>query len=93
MNLNSFFFHTWFQALESVCKKLPSSVEEQCTTLVETYGDAVLYLLVQEIDPATVCTSIKLCLASKNEPVYIPTKPFTCKHHFCAVFWYGSCSG
>jgi len=65
------------QALESVCKKLPSSVEEQCTTLVETYGDAVLYLLVQEIDPATVCTSIKLCLASNNEPVYIPTKPFT----------------
>jgi len=65
------------QALESVCKKLPSSVEEQCTTLIETYGDAILYLLVQEIDPSTVCNSVKLCSASNNELVYLPAKPFT----------------
>lgn len=64
------------QALESVCSKLPSAIEDQCKTLVETYGDAILFLVVQEIDPSTVCTTIKLCSAA-NEFIVLPVNPFT----------------
>lgn len=42
------------QALEKVCKKLPESIEGQCTEFVDVYGDAVVAILVQEIDPSNV---------------------------------------
>lgn len=33
----------------------------QCKDLVETYGQAIIELLVQEADPKTVCTALALC--------------------------------
>ncbi|XP_047458698.1 prosaposin isoform X2 [Mugil cephalus] len=49
------------QAVEKVCTLLPSSLSGQCKDLIETYGQAIIELLVQEADPKTVCTVLALC--------------------------------
>jgi saposin len=41
------------EALQTVCKKL-SSFEGKCEEFVSTYGDAIVAILVQEIDPSQV---------------------------------------
>lgn len=48
-------------AVEKVCMYLPSSLTGQCKDLVETYGQAIIELLVQQADPKTVCTLLALC--------------------------------
>lgn len=48
-------------AVEKVCTYLPSSLSSQCKDLVETYGEAIIELLVQQADPKTVCTVLALC--------------------------------
>ncbi|KAL7383458.1 hypothetical protein ABVT39_011198 [Epinephelus coioides] len=49
------------QAVEKVCTYLPKSLSAQCKDLVETYGQAIIELLVQQADPKTVCTVLALC--------------------------------
>ncbi|XP_011161385.1 prosaposin isoform X1 [Solenopsis invicta] len=46
---------------KKVCTKIPSSIEGECQEFVNTYGDAVVALLVQEIDPSQVCSMIRIC--------------------------------
>jgi len=64
------------EVLEHVCSRLPASIEKQCQVTIETYGDAILFLLVQELDPSTVCATLKLCPSSDNEVVVLPVNPF-----------------
>ncbi|CAJ1067775.1 prosaposin isoform X2 [Xyrichtys novacula] len=52
------------QAVEKVCTVLPSTLSAQCKDLIETYGSAIIELLVQQADPKTVCTVLGLC----NDP-------------------------
>lgn len=40
--------------MENVCSLLPQSVSEECDDYVEAYGDQIIELLAQEIDPAKV---------------------------------------
>lgn len=47
--------------MSKVCKKLPKSVESTCTEFLSTYSDAIIALLVQEIDPSVVCPMIYVC--------------------------------
>ncbi|KAM9847825.1 prosaposin [Aulostomus maculatus] len=49
------------QAVEKVCTYLPATLTSQCKDLVETYGQAIIELLVQQADPKTVCTVLALC--------------------------------
>ncbi|XP_015120734.1 prosaposin [Diachasma alloeum] len=49
------------QVLDKVCKKLPGSVEGTCDEFVSTYGQAVIALLAEEIDPSIVCPVIHVC--------------------------------
>ncbi len=49
------------EAVEKVCAYLPSSLSAQCKDLIETYGQAIIDLLVQQADPKTVCTVLGLC--------------------------------
>lgn len=49
----------WFQAqiekvVRDACDHLPDAVEGQCREFVETYGNAFIALLAQEIDPSLV---------------------------------------
>ncbi|KAG0714881.1 Prosaposin [Chionoecetes opilio] len=50
-------------AVESVCDLMPHTLSEECEDYVEAYGDQVIELLAQEIDPAQVCQMIHLCPA------------------------------
>ncbi|KAI4489481.1 hypothetical protein M0802_011093 [Mischocyttarus mexicanus] len=44
-----------------ICKKLPSNIDNECEQFINTYGDAVVALLAQEIDPSQVCPMIHVC--------------------------------
>ncbi|XP_054455873.1 prosaposin [Anoplopoma fimbria] len=58
------------KAVEKVCNYLPSSLSAQCKDLVETYGQAIIELLVQQADPATICTVMALC--NDGSRAYVP---------------------
>lgn len=47
--------------MKNVCKLLPKSLRGECNEFVDTYGDAVVAILVQGIDPGHVCGMIRLC--------------------------------
>uniref|UniRef100_G3NN64 Prosaposin n=1 Tax=Gasterosteus aculeatus aculeatus TaxID=481459 RepID=G3NN64_GASAC len=49
------------QAVEKVCAYLPSSLSNQCKDLIDTYGQAIIELLMQQADPKTICTMLALC--------------------------------
>ena len=40
--------------VKEACDHLPDSVQGQCREFVETYGNAFIALLAQEIDPSQV---------------------------------------
>lgn len=50
-----------FQAVDKACDKLPHSVNDECKQFVTQYGPAVVALLVQRIDPATICPALGIC--------------------------------
>nr|XP_019949387.1 PREDICTED: prosaposin isoform X1 [Paralichthys olivaceus] len=58
------------QAVEKVCTILPSTLTAQCKDLIETYGQAIIELLVQQADPKTVCTVLALCNDASR--AYVP---------------------
>ncbi|GAA6213950.1 prosaposin isoform X1 [Lates japonicus] len=58
------------QAVEKVCTLLPDSLSAQCKDLIETYGQAIIELLVQQADPKTVCTVLALCKDARR--AYVP---------------------
>ncbi|GAA6112088.1 prosaposin isoform X6 [Tachysurus ichikawai] len=49
------------QAVEKVCSILPSTLSAQCKDLIDTYGQAIIELLIQEADPKTICSLLGLC--------------------------------
>ncbi|XP_067008274.1 uncharacterized protein Sap-r [Anabrus simplex] len=51
--------------VDDVCEHLPSTISDQCKEFVDTYGDAVVALLAQEIDPSVVCPKMGLCPGSQ----------------------------
>lgn len=48
-------------AVESACDRLPDAIVDECKQFVEAYGNAVISLLVQDIDPSSVCPGLGLC--------------------------------
>ncbi|KDR18348.1 Proactivator polypeptide, partial [Zootermopsis nevadensis] len=52
--------------VENVCNVLPKTVVRQCRQFVETYGDVVIALLAQSLDPKEVCSAIKICKSIKK---------------------------
>lgn len=49
------------EVITKICIKLPNSIENECQQFVDTFGDAVVALLAQEIDPSQVCPMIHVC--------------------------------
>ncbi|XP_026879158.2 prosaposin isoform X1 [Electrophorus electricus] len=49
------------QAVEKVCNILPSTLTAQCKDLIETYGQAIIELIMQAADPKSVCVVLGLC--------------------------------
>ena len=59
--------------LEKVCSMMPATIKDDCKDFVDTYGPAVVEMLVQELDPKEVCTILGLCASSKRAAVKTPT--------------------
>ncbi|XP_001357588.3 prosaposin [Drosophila pseudoobscura] len=47
--------------VENMCTKFPKGVAGQCRNFVEMYGDAVIALLVQGLNPREVCPKLQMC--------------------------------
>lgn len=47
--------------LQKICNFLPSSVQDQCHTMITLYGPMILELLLQKMDPGTVCVDLNVC--------------------------------
>ena len=47
--------------LRYLCGRMPNSVQDQCTNFVNTYGPAVVQLLIHDIDPSQICPRLSLC--------------------------------
>lgn len=43
------------------CDKLPTSLRGNCHNFINLYGDAIIALLVQGIDPREICPQLKMC--------------------------------
>jgi len=63
------------QVVKNICNRLPSAISDECDKFVDNYGDALLFLLSQELDPSVACATLQLCPAAENE-VVLPRKPF-----------------
>jgi saposin len=42
------------KVVEEACDHLPDTIQGQCREFIETYGNAFIALLAQEIDPSLV---------------------------------------
>ncbi|XP_069698221.1 uncharacterized protein Sap-r [Periplaneta americana] len=74
-------------AVKNACDKLPKTIEDQCKQFVESYGNAFIALLAEEIDPSLICPQLGLCPSvsvSIDPHHYVNDKP-TCPLCLLAV--------
>jgi len=62
--------------VKNICHKLPSSISKECDNLINNYGDAIFFLLSQELDPNTLCTQLQLCTETVLDDIKLPANPF-----------------
>lgn len=51
--------------MEKICSVFPQSIKDQCKDFVETYGKAVIDMLLEATSPETVCIMLKCCTSRK----------------------------
>lgn len=51
----------------NTCHKLPTAIQGQCQSFVETYSDAIIALLIQDIDPSQLCPKLNVCVQTKPQ--------------------------
>nr|XP_055027064.1 prosaposin [Misgurnus anguillicaudatus] len=73
------------QVLEKVCGILPDTLSAQCKDLIDSYGKAIIELLVQEADPKTICTLLGLCSGAKHGFIPVMDKAKYTSGGFCDV--------
>jgi len=54
------------EELEKVCTVLPEPYQDQCDATVEMYGNEIVDLVIEELDPERTCIAIDMC--SSNMP-------------------------
>lgn len=58
-----------------LCDLLPATLTVRCHQFVAEYGDFVITLLAQEIDPSEVCPALRLCPLPSSEAVLLEDAP------------------
>ncbi|CAD5122092.1 DgyrCDS10542 [Dimorphilus gyrociliatus] len=53
--------------MDKVCNFLPSSLTQECDSLVQQYGPLIIHLLAAEMAPQQICTAIGLCTSSTQK--------------------------
>lgn len=63
------------QVITNSCNKFSDSIRNTCHNFVDLYGDAVIALIIQGIDPASVCPTLKMCPTenSKDVDIFAPS--------------------
>ncbi|XP_053383474.1 uncharacterized protein LOC123564714 [Mercenaria mercenaria] len=56
-------------ALDKVCSLLPDTISGECDEFVNQYSNIIIQLLVNEIDPTTICTILSLCSTKTVSPL------------------------
>lgn len=51
----------------TTCEKLPKAIRGECHTFVDLYGDAVIALLIQSMDPREICPQLHMCPAARDD--------------------------
>ncbi|XP_015757258.1 PREDICTED: prosaposin-like [Acropora digitifera] len=54
------------EAVEDVCSLFPDTIKSDCDQFVKQYEPAIVELLLQEIDPALVCTMLGVCASKEH---------------------------
>ena len=54
------------RTIDFLCSHLPSTVADMCIDFVETYGDEIFDMMVQQVSPKEVCTELGLCSAAMD---------------------------
>lgn len=49
------------RTVKNICEKLPASVRGKCDDFVDMYGDAVVALLIQGLNPVEICPKMQMC--------------------------------
>ncbi|XP_063968842.1 uncharacterized protein LOC129281952 isoform X2 [Lytechinus pictus] len=50
-----------------LCGNLPSPINTQCLSFMSIYGDVLVQLVIDQLDPSTFCKDVGLCDANKKE--------------------------
>jgi saposin len=53
-------------AVEKVCSLAPKAVREECVDFIEDYGDSLLALFAQQLDPSVICVQLHVCASVNN---------------------------
>ncbi|XP_071829151.1 uncharacterized protein [Apostichopus japonicus] len=70
------------KALNSLCSRLPSTVAKDCQMFVDYYTEEIIFVLVSQFPPSSLCTSINLCTASEIKGV---TEKVEQNTQFCTI--------
>uniref|UniRef100_A0A6B2EIA5 Putative saposin n=1 Tax=Phlebotomus kandelakii TaxID=1109342 RepID=A0A6B2EIA5_9DIPT len=57
--------------VNKVCSRIPHTFEPECHNFIDVYGDAIVALLVQDVDPSVVCPRIRFCPSRREDDVEI----------------------
>lgn len=59
------------EAVGRTCDKFPNSIRPNCHNFINLYGDAIIALLVQEVDPRQICPQLKMCPSNVPDDVEV----------------------
>merc|ERR1711936_1509752 len=54
--------------LESICYRLPGSIERSCEDFVEKYTSGIINFIVAGLTPDEVCAALDLCTSTVSAP-------------------------
>ncbi len=50
------------RAVQMICSKLPSTVDEECEAFVDKYGDEIIRIIIEaEANPDEICSAMGAC--------------------------------
>jgi len=66
-------------AVKQVCTILPSSIKGECDSLIDMYGPTIVNMLVHDVKPKELCTTLTLC-SKVRDVSYCSASRFTLRY-------------
>ncbi len=60
-------------ALEQVCSIVPQQMKSECKLFIKTYTPQLIDLLLQNVTPKLICSTLTLCPEQNNQVFFIFT--------------------